>query len=321
MKETRHIPVLLEEVKEMLHLQKGMVVVDATLGSGGHTSMLLQEVAPTGTVIALDTDQAALDRFAASITAESVLARASEEGRLVMRQSNYSEVADVLDQLGVATVDAVLADLGYSSDQIEDATRGLSFQEDGPLDMRLDQTTAVTAREIVNTASPETLAQILSDFGDETESWRIAQAIVAHRVQAPIETTGALVQVIVDVYPKRKRALMKIHPATKTFQALRIAVNREFEHLELFLGHAVERLAPGGRLAVIAFHSGEDMRVKRFFRDQARGCVCPPEFPVCRCGQVPKVKILTKRPITAGSAELARNPRARSAKLRVLEKC
>lgn len=317
---TRHIPVLLEEVKEKLHLQKGMVVVDATLGGGGHASMMLAEVSPTGRIIAFDADQEAIDQFQSVVVSDALLRQASEEGRLVMIQSNYSDMASALDQLGVTTVDAVLADLGYSSDQIETAERGFSFQEDGPLDMRLDRSTILTARDIVNRYSPESLAEVLTAFGDESESWRIAQAIVARRSEAPIETTHELARVVTEAYPKRKRALLKIHPVTKTFQALRIAVNEEFQHLESFLGQALSRLATGGRLAVIAFHSGEDRRVKQFFKEQATGCVCPPTFPVCRCDRRPRIRLVTKKPVVAGGDELVRNPRARSAKLRVVEK-
>lgn len=320
MKETKHIPVLLVETIEGLYLEKGDIVVDATLGGGGHATAMLRAVLPTGKVIALDADREALDRFAQLVHSDTVLRQASEEERLVLIQSNYSELEAVLDRLGVGTVDAILADLGFSSDQIEEAARGFSFQEDGPLDMRLDRGTAVTARDIVNTYTEEALARLLSEYGDEGEGRCLSKAIVEKRREAPIETTHELATLIAEAYPKRKRAMMKIHPATKTFQALRIAVNQEFEHLERFLTQAVERLAPEGRLAVIAFHSGEDRRVKQFFRDQARGCVCPPNFPVCRCGRKPKVRILTGRPMIASESEAQENPRARSAKLRILEK-
>jgi 16S rRNA (cytosine1402-N4)-methyltransferase len=303
-----------------MHLQNGMTVVDATLGGGGHASMMLAEIVPTGRVIALDMDQEALDRFEKRIASEESLRQAAADGRLVLVQSNYSEVASTLDTLGVKSVDGVLADLGYSSDQIESAGRGFSFQENGPLDMRLNQKTGRTARDIVNTATPAELLRILREYGDEVEAKRIVQAISDHRKIAPIETTHDLAELVAEAYPKRKRALSKIHPATKTFQALRIAVNEEFEHLDVFLGQAVERLVSGGRLAVITFHSGEDMRVKHFMKAQSTGCVCPPNFPVCRCDQKSRVKILTKRPIIAGPDEVMVNPRARSAKLRILEK-
>jgi 16S rRNA (cytosine1402-N4)-methyltransferase len=317
---TKHVPVLFEEVRETLHLQKGMTVVDATLGGGGHASMMLAEVAPTGRVIAFDADREALGRFKERVESDDVLRQASEEERLVLVQGNYSEIDAVLERLGVETVDAILADLGFSSDQIEEASRGFSFQEEGPLDMRLDQTRELTAEKIVNSYEAEKLEAVLRDYGDEGEAHRIARAIVKRREEAPLRTTSELRELIEAVYPKKLRYAQKIHPATKTFQALRIAVNQEFDHLEVFLTQAMKRLVPGGRLAIITFHSGEDKRVKQFMKDQAEGCICPPNFPVCRCGQVPKAKILTKKPIVPGEAELTRNPRARSAKLRVLEK-
>lgn len=317
---TKHVPVLLEEVREQLHLQKGMVVVDATLGGGGHASMMLTEVSPTGKVIAFDTDREALRRFEARVRSEDVLGQASKEGRLVLVEDNYSGLEAALERHGVDRVDAILADLGFSSDQIEAAERGLSFQAEGPLDMRLDQTKALTAQVIVNTFEEKELVRILDEYGDEAEARRIARSLVERRVVKPLMTTLELSMLIEEVYPKKLRYAQKIHPATKTFQALRIAVNDEFTHLEAFLDQAVRCLSKGGRLAVITFHSGEDKRVKRFLKEQAQGCVCPPNFPVCRCGQVPKIKILTKKAIMPGEEELIKNPRARSAKLRVVEK-
>ena len=303
----------------MLHLQKGMTVVDATVGGGGHGRMMLAEVSPTGRVIGLEADERALSRFKTAVSSDESLTQASKEGRLVLVGSNYSDLMTVLERLNVPSVDAILADLGFSSDQIEDGARGLSFQQNGPLDMRLDQRTTLTARDIVNTYSEQTLMDMLR-AGDETEYRRIAHGIVKEREEQPIETTHQLAELIAEVYPKRKRMTMKIHPATKTFQALRIAVNREFDHLESFLKQALQVLHPGGRLAIITFHSGEDIRVKQFFREVAQGCICPPNFPVCRCGQAPKARILTKRPIVASEREIADNSRARSAKLRVIEK-
>ncbi|MBP9728235.1 MAG: 16S rRNA (cytosine(1402)-N(4))-methyltransferase RsmH [Candidatus Moranbacteria bacterium] len=325
---TRHIPVLLEEVKESLYLQNGMVIVDATLGGGSHTRMMLGEVLPTGTVVALDTDKEALIQFEKRASSDDVLKQALTEKRLILVQRNYSALAEVLAELGIDQVQGILADLGFSSDQIESADRGLSFQENGPLDMRLNQEQGMTAREIVAEYSFEALTKLFREYGDESEAKRIAEAIIARRMEAPIETTHDLATLIADAYPKRKRASSvrpgsrqgRIHPATKTFQALRIAVNQEFDHLEQFLLQAIECLSPAGRLAVISFHSGEDRRVKDCFREQARGCICPPNFPVCRCGQVPRIRLVTKKPIMAGEKECSENPRARSAKMRVIEK-
>ncbi len=320
MEPTKHIPVLLEEVREGLHLQKGMVVVDATLGGGGHAAMMLKAVLPTGKVIALDTDREALTRFEERAQSDAVLSQALTEKSLVLVQGNYSELATVLDQLGVARADALLADLGFSSDQIEAAERGFSFREDGPLDMRLSQETRLTAREIVNAFSEEEIVRILHEYGDEALGRRIARAIVKRRAEKAIETTSDLAEIVSEVYPMRIRMTQKTHPATKTFQALRIATNQEFDHLEKFLEQATERLAPGGRLVVITFHSGEDKRVKQFFKKQERGCICPPGFPICRCGLSPQLKILTKKPLSATEEEQKQNPRARSAKLRIAEK-
>ncbi len=317
---TKHIPVLFEEVREWLHLEKGMTVVDATLGGGGHASMMLSAVSPQGKVIAFDADKEAVALFEERMESDVFLKQASQEERLVLVHANYSDLEVMLGKLGVNTVDAILADLGFSSDQIGEAERGLSFQEDGPLDMRLDRSKALTAAEIVNEYGEAELERLFREYGDEGEARRIAHAIIERRTEKPFTTTLELRTMIEEVYPKKLRYALKIHPATRTFQALRIAVNEEFAHLETFLAQAVRCLRPGGRLLVITFHSGEDRRVKQFFKEQATGCICPPNFPVCRCGQVPNVKILTKKPIISTEEELRENPRARSAKLRVAEK-
>lgn len=329
---TRHIPVLLEETIDGLYLKKGDVVVDATFGGGGHTREILKRVLPArnatqnvaggsgGTVIALDADLSALESFRTRVSGDDFFQQALKKKSLILVHDNYSSLGAVLDQEGFGTVDAILADLGFSSDQIEGSERGFSFLLSGPLDMRLDQGTDLTAGQIVNTFSLEEIERILRDFGEESESRRIARAIIIAREEKPLTTTDELRDIIEKAYPKGKRYKMKIHPATKTFQALRIAVNQEQKHLELFLKQAVERLRSGGRIALITFHSGEDRIVKQFFKEQAKGCVCPPGFPVCRCGNVPKVKILTKKPITPGDEEIKMNPRSRSAKLRIAEK-
>lgn len=317
---TKHIPVLLQEAVEALHLSPGDTVVDATLGGGGHTVEILKRVLPGGRVIAFDADAAALERFRERRASDTMIEQALADKSLVLVHQNYSCLGGVLESEGVSACDAILADLGFSSDQIEAGERGFSFLESGPLDMRLDQETELTAEKIVNTFSPEDISRILREYGDESESWRIALAIESSRQMKPIATTDELRGIIETAYPRGKRYRMKIHPATKTFQALRIAVNQEFEHLENFLTAALERLRTGGRLAIIAFHSGEDARVKRFFKDKAQGCICPPTFPVCRCDKKPIIKILTKKPITPSEGELKKNPRARSAKLRIIEK-
>ncbi len=343
MEGTRHKPVLLQEAVEALRLKPGDTVVDATLGGGGHTREILKRILPAsnaesvapagwpgGRVIAIDADPDALAQFREYAETDEPLRQALAGKTLTLVQGNYSRLGGMLEDEGVGLCDAILADLGFSSDQIEAGERGFSFLRSGPLDMRLDRSIGLTAGEIVSMFSPEEISRILREYGEESESWRIAQAIVAARATGPIVTTDELRAIVGNAYPAGKRRRMKIDPATKTFQALRIAVNREFEHLEAFLAAAVGRLKTGGRLAVITFHSGEDTLVKRFFKDQARGCICPPEFPVCsprccsgeagRCDQQPIVKILTKKPIVPSEKEVAENPRARSAKLRIIEK-
>lgn len=321
MKETKHKPVLLQEAVDALNIHSGDTVVDATLGGGGHTREILKRVLPArnashseagrpgGKVIAIDADEGALKNF-----------QARADKSLVLVHSNYSLLDEVLTQNKIDLCDAIIADLGFSSDQIEESERGFSFLKNGPLDMRFDRTTKLTAEKIVNAFSAPELSKIFREYGDESEGWRIALAIEAFRKTKPIATTGELREIIEQAYPKSKRRRMKIHPATKVFQALRIAVNREREHLESFLKQAVEHLRTGGRLAIITFHSGEDGLVKRFFKNQERGCICPSEFPVCICGRKPAIKIITKKPIMPSEAEIKINPRARSARLRIAEK-
>jgi len=320
MQETKHTSVLLQETVDGLFLKSGSVVVDATLGGGGHTRELLRRVLPSGTVIALDTDRSALDMFQKSIVPGDIVYQALQDGHLLLVQSNYSAIDEVLEKYHIEHVDAILADLGFSSDQIEAPERGLSFMLDGPLDMRLNRDTDLTAEKIVNTFSQEEIEKILRDFGEETESRRITRMIVSEREKKMFTATSELRMLIENVYPKSKRFKMKIHPATKTFQALRIAVNQEFYHLEQFLKQAEKRLKKGGRIAVITFHSGEDRVVKQFWKERASGCICPPGFPVCRCGKMPQIKILTKKPLLPTEEEKKKNVRARSAKLRIAEK-
>lgn len=320
MTETKHISVLLEETVGGVHLEKGMVVVDATFGGGGHARAMLEQVSPSGRVIAIDADMQALERFRKSAGNDAFLTEAIRDGRLVLWHGNYSDLGGALEGARVSRVDAIIADLGFSSDQIESSERGFSFRKDGPLDMRLDQEGDLTAEMIVNAYQSPELERIFREYGEESEAHRIALAIIEERKKQPIRTTGELADIIERAYPARKRRTSKIHPATKAFQALRIAVNREFEHLEKFLREAVERLNLGGRLAVITFHSGEDRIVKQFFREQSRGCVCPAGFPVCRCGHTAALSVVTKRPIVPGEEEVSGNPRARSAKLRIAER-
>lgn len=320
MADTRHIPVLLQEAVEALHIHSGATAIDATLGGGGHTREILKRVLPGGKVIAIDADLDALKRFRENAQSDEIVKQALADKSLVLAHSNYSSLDEVLAQNGIDLCDAIVADLGFSSDQIEESERGFSFLRSGPLDMRFDWTAKLTAEKIVNAFPVAELTRIFREYGDEREARRIALAIGNFRKTQPITTTDELRGIIEQIYPKSKRSKMKIHPATKTFQALRIAVNREYEHLEKFLKQAVEHLRIGGRLAIITFHSGEDGLVKRFFKNQEKGCICPPEFPVCRCGRKPTIKIITKKPIVPSEEQIKENPRARSAKLRVAEK-
>lgn len=320
MKETKHIPVLLQEAIDGLSLIQGDVVVDATLGGGGYTKEILKRILPGGRVIAIDTDSSALESFRRRAREDLFLSQALKKKNLVLVHGNYSALDTILEEQEVERIDALVADLGFSSDQIESDDRGLSFLLSGPLDMRLNREMGITAGEIVNTFPLETLEGILRNLGEEDEYKRIARAIIEGRVGKSFTTTDELRVLIENVYPKGKRYKMKIHPATKTFQALRIAVNEEERHLKELLTQAENRLKNGGRIAIVTFHSGEDRRVKQFWKEEASGCVCPPGFPLCQCGHIPKIHILTKKPILPTDEEIKRNPRARSAKLRIIEK-
>ena len=309
--EFTHKPVLLDECIDALNIRPDGIYVDGTLGRAGHSREIAQRLT-TGRLICIDRDMAAID------AARERLAPWMDHVTLV--HSNFSELGGVLREAGVAGADGMLFDLGVSSPQLDDASRGFSYMQDAPLDMRMDKQAALTAREVVNVWSGEELRRILFEYGEERYAPAIAKAIVRARETAPIETTLELVDIIKSAMPAA--ALReKQHPAKRSFQAIRIAVNGELDALPPMLTSAVASLNPGGRLAVITFHSLEDRIVKRTMQDLAKGCTCPREFPVCVCGNKPKVKILTRKPIVSGAAELEENSRARSAKLRVAEKC
>ena len=306
-----HKPVLLDECIEALNIRPDGVYVDGTLGRAGHSREIAQRLT-TGRLICIDRDTAAID------AAKERLAPWMD--RVTLIHSNFSELGDVLRDAGVTGVDGMLFDLGVSSPQLDDASRGFSYMQDAPLDMRMDLTAALSAYEVVNTWSGDELRRILYEYGEERYAPAIARAIVRARETAPIKTTLELVDIIKSAMPPA--ALReKQHPAKRSFQAIRISVNGELDALPPMLKAASDTLNPGGRLAVITFHSLEDRIIKRAMRDLARGCTCPPEFPVCICGNRPKMKVLTRKPIVSGEAELKENPRARSAKLRVAEKC
>ena len=306
-----HKPVLLDECLEALAIRPDGVYLDGTLGRAGHSLEILRRLTAGGRLIGLDRDGTAL---------EAARVRLAEYAdRVTLVHSNFSRLAEVLDDLHIDAVDGMLFDLGVSSPQLDDAERGFSYMHDAPLDMRMDRTAGLTARDVVNGWSYEELRRILFEYGEERYAPAIARHIVERREKVPIETTGQLVEVIRSAMPPA--ALReKQHPAKRSFQAIRIAVNDELNAVSRVMEAAIPRLNPGGRLAVITFHSLEDRIVKNAMAAAARGCTCPPSFPVCVCGKKPAVKLITRKPIVSGEEELERNPRARSAKLRICEK-
>ena len=310
MSEFHHVSVLLEECIQGLNIKPDGIYVDGTLGGAGHSSRIAA-LLTTGRHIGIDRDPVALK------AAKERLAPWAD--RVTLVHSNFCEIAQVLKDLGIPGVDGILLDLGVSSPQLDDGERGFSYMVDAPLDMRMNNEDALSAHDVVNSWSYEELKRILYDYGEERYAPQIASAICRKRETAPIESTLQLVDVIRSAMPPA--ALReKQHPAKRSFQAIRIAVNDELGAVEKVMEDAIPLLNPGGRLAVITFHSLEDRIVKTKMAAAAKGCICPPEFPVCVCGRKPQVKILTRKPIVSGDEELERNPRARSAKLRICEK-
>jgi 16S rRNA (cytosine1402-N4)-methyltransferase len=312
MDEAVHVPVLAREILELLDIKPASRVLDATVGLGGHSRAILR-AAPEVSLLGLDRDEQAL-----ALAGE----RLAEFGdRVALRRMRFSHFPEALDELGWDGLDAAMADLGVSSMQLDDPERGFSFLADGPLDMRMGASDGLApAGRLVNKASFEELRRIIGEFGEDPMAGRIARAIKAAREKHPIETTAELAGIVEAAYPAKWRALARNHPATRTFQALRMAVNRELEDLADFLARIVDFLKPGARLAVISFHSLEDRMVKQAFRREASGCVCPPQAARCVCRGEPRLAILTKKPITASSQEVFDNPRSRSAKLRAAER-
>lgn len=304
-----HVSVLVREVIECLKPEPGKRYLDGTLGGGGHTEQLLIESSPDGQVFGLDRDGDAL------AAAQERLSRF--EGRFIARQASFADAKEILAENGWSLVDGVILDLGISSHQIDAPERGFSFRTDTRLDMRMDRRQSLDAQEILNSFALEQLERMFRDYGEEPQARRIAQAIVAERKNRPLETTEQLVQIISRIKGGRRR---DHHPATQVFQALRIAVNQELEQLERFLENAYEIFRPGGRMAIISFHSLEDRIVKRVFRKWHRACLCPPRVLSCRCGWSQKVKLLTKKPIVPSASEVQSNPRARSARMRAVER-
>lgn len=307
-----HTPVLLQEVLQGLRLAPGINCVDGTVGMGGHAREILKQTAPDGKLAGFDRDRASL--FIATEELEEFGAR------FIPIHDSYALLNEHQETLAqVQPIKAMLLDLGLSSLQLAEKDRGFSFLHDGPLDMRFDQTKkTTTAADLLNSQSEEELRKIFFTFGEEPQAKRIAYAIVQQRVEQPFQYTRELVELIEQtVKPTPRR---RIHPATRVFQALRIAVNHELEQLEIFLPQALAMLAPGGRLAIISFHSLEDRIVKQFINYEAKDCHCPPEIPECRCNHQVQLKKITRKPITATAEEIAQNQRARSAKLRIIEK-
>jgi len=304
--EVPHQPVLYQQILDYLRPTSPGRYVDGTLGAAGHALGILQASAPEGQVLGLDVDSSAI-----AIARERT---AAHERRILIRHGSYSDLADHLREIGWESVDGMLLDLGVSSMQLDTAGRGFSFLKEAPLDMRFDERQSVTAARLLDTLDQKRLVQILRDYGEEPRANQIADAIIRNR---PFRTTTQLAELVLAVYHGQRG---KIHPATRTFQALRMATNSELERLSQGLAQAIQALRPGGRLAVISFHSLEDRLVKQFFQRESRDCVCPPEQVICTCGHKATIRVITKGALTPSQEEIAQNPRSRSAKLRVAEK-
>ena len=310
MSEFHHVSVLLDECIEGLNIKPDGIYVDGTLGGAGHSSQIAKRLT-TGRLIGIDRDPVALKAAGERL--------APYADRVTLVHSNFCEIAQVLEDLNIEGVDGILLDLGVSSPQLDDGSRGFSYMADAPLDMRMNSEDTLSAYDVVNSWSFEELKRILFDYGEERYAPKIASAICKKREEKPIETTLELVDVIRSAMPAQ--ALReKQHPAKRSFQAIRIAVNDELGSVEKIMKDAIPCLNHGGRLAVITFHSLEDRIVKTAMASAAKGCTCPPSFPVCVCGKKPQVQVITRKPIVSTDEELERNPRARSAKLRVCEK-
>ena len=304
-----HVPVLLKEVMEWVGCVPGGTFVDCTLGLGGHARPILERVGPSGRVIGIDADAEALRKARKALSAW--------KERVTLVRDNFRHLRKILDRLGMERVDGILFDLGMSSAQLQSASRGFALYKSGPLDMRFDRRQRLTAADIVNRYPENKIMRIVREFGEERSARRIASAIVRRRETSEISSTAELAELIERVVGRRRRG---IHPATKTFQSLRIAVNGELESLRDALPQAIEALRPAGRLVVISYHSLEDRIVKQTFREFEKPCVCPPSFPVCTCGRVSKVNVLTKKTVRPSQTEIEKNPRSRSGRMRVCER-
>lgn len=309
--EFQHISVLLNETIESLNIKPDGVYVDGTLGGGGHSLEICKRLGTHGRLIGIDQDMDAIKAAGERLHDYS--------DKVTIVHSNYRDMDSVLRELGISGVDGIVLDLGVSSYQLDNAERGFTYREDTPLDMRMDQTQSMTARDIVNEYSEQELFRVIRDYGEDSFAKNIAKHIVRARADKPIETTGELNEIIRAAIPAKVRQNGG-HPSKKTFQAIRIELNRELEVLEQSLDKMIELLNPKGRLAVITFHSLEDRIVKNIFRKNMNPCICPPEFPVCTCGRVPTGRVITRKPILPDEDEIQNNKRSKSSKLRVFEK-
>lgn len=303
-----HIPVLFNETIEMLDCKPGDIIVDGTLGGGGHAQAILERILPGGTLIGIDRDPDALEAASRRLH--------KYQDSLITVHDNFANIESILDKLGIEAIDGMIMDLGVSSYQLDKGSRGFSYQSDAPLDMRMDPTQELSAHDVVNKYDERRLARIISQYGEEKWAARIAKFIVNNR---PINTTEELAQVIKAAIPAKARRRGP-HPAKRTFQAIRIEVNKELEILEGAIESAVSKLRPGARLCIITFHSLEDRIVKNTFRKLQNPCSCPPNAPICICGNQPLVKVITRKPIIPSQQEISQNPRSRSAKLRACQK-
>ena len=317
--EFSHVPVLLDECMEALAIRPSGVYVDGTVGGAGHASHILQQLSSEGLLIGTDRDSDALTAANARLTKTREAMPEGKRPAFRLVKSNYGELPEVLAELGLSLADGILLDLGVSSYQLDSAERGFSYMKDAPLDMRMDRDESRTAADLLNESSEAELARILRDYGEERFAGLIAKRIVLARQKSPLKTTGELVRIIEQSIPAKYRNTGG-HPAKRTFQAVRIALNHELTTLEECLPRIIDVLSPGGRLAVITFHSLEDRIVKNAFRTAEDPCICPKDFPVCVCGRVSRGKAVTRKPILPSEEEMKQNPRSASAKLRVFEK-
>ena len=306
-----HTPVMLEKVLQSLRCKPGGTYVDGTLGGGGHARAILENTAPDGLLIGIDRDDDAL------LESEKRLQPFGQ--RKILIKGNFADIGEILTNLNIRKVDGILLDLGVSSHQLDTADRGFSFSLDAPLDMRMDQSSRYRAYDLVNLSPEKELRQVIRDYGEEPMAGRIARAILAKRASAPIRTTIELADVVCRAV-RRQGVRKKVHPATRTFQAIRIAVNQELSNLSTAMDAGIDRLGQGGRFSIISFHSLEDRIVKETFRSREGRCQCPPGLPVCQCQREAKLRVLTRKPLRPEADESETNPRARSARLRTAEK-